>query len=108
MAIKKIEKNKWKAYFDSFSKKYLKDEEPEYAEVRVFDDSMGAQQATKWVLLNGITYDEKGDLLDIRLEDSNRIIHHPKEIYVSESREGWILNLEVIQKDGTKNIIETR
>ncbi|WP_138429836.1 DUF5335 family protein [Fodinibius saliphilus] len=108
MAIKEIEKKEWGEYFNSFSKKYLKDEEPEYVEIRVLSDSMGAQQATTWVLLKGITYDAKGDLLDIRLEDSSHIIHKPKEIYVTENKDGWILNLEVIQEDGTKDIIETR
>lgn len=108
MAIKEIEKNEWQNYFDTFSKKYLKDEEPEYVEITVLDDSAGAQLESNWMPLRGITYDDKNDLLEIELDKLKRLIRHPEKIYVDEADTGWLLSFEVIQRDGTKDIIETR
>lgn len=108
MAIKKLEKTEWRNYFNSFSKKFLKDKQPEYAEIRVLSDTLGMQPETQWMLLKGITYDDKSDLLDIQLDKLNRLIHHPEKIYVDEADEGWLLSFEVVQPDGIKSIIELR
>lgn len=108
MAIKKIEKKQWLPYFDSFSKKYLKDKQPEYVEIRVLNKEMGEQTETKWMLLKGLTYDDRSDILEIQVDGLNRTINHPKEIFVDEEKNGWILSFEVVEEDGTKNIIETR
>ncbi|MCW9705880.1 DUF5335 family protein [Fodinibius salsisoli] len=108
MSIRKIEKKEWQEYFNSFSKKFLKDEQPEYAEVRILNKSMGVQPETQWTLLKGVTYDKKGDVLEIQLEKLNRMVHHPQEIYVDEADDGWLLSFEIVQNDGTRNIIETR
>lgn len=108
MAIREIQKKEWGNYFNSFSKKFLKDKQPEYAEIRILADSLGMQPETQWLLLKGITYDDKSDLLEVQLEKLNRLIHHPEKIYVDEDEEGWILSFEVIQPDGTKSIVELR
>ena len=108
MAIKKIEKDEWQEYFTRFTKKYLNDKLPEYAEIQILTDSMGSQPGTSWMLLKGITYDPHGDILDIQLEKLNRSIRHPQEIYVDEADNGWLLSFEVIESDGTRDIIETR
>lgn len=108
MAIKEIEKKEWRNYFNSFSRKILKDKQPEYAEIRVLSDSLGMQPETQWMLLKGITYDDKSDLLDIQLDKLSRLIHHPKKIYVDETDGGWLLSFEVFQSDGIKSIIELR
>ncbi|WP_445664688.1 DUF5335 family protein [Fodinibius sp. AD559] len=108
MPIREIEKEEWQNYFDAFSKKYLKDEEPEYVEITVLDDSAGAQLESHWMPLRGITFDDKNDLLEIELDKLKRLIRHPEKIYVDEADNGWLLSLEVVQRDGTKDIIETR
>lgn len=108
MAIKKIERDKWRSYFDGFSKKYLMDKEPEYIEIRVLNNEIGDQTETHWMPLKGLSYDDRGDLLEIQVDGLNRMINHPQEIFIDEEKSGWILSMEVIEKDGTKNIIETR
>lgn len=108
MAVKEIEKKDWQSYFDSFYTKYLKDDQPEYAEIRVLSDESGAQPETSWLLLEGISFDPKDDVLDIRVEKLNRMIWHPRCIYVDEHENSWITSMEVIGVDGTKDIIELR
>lgn len=108
MAIKQVDKKNWHTFFDSFSQKFLKDDQPEYAEIRVLSNDSGAQPQTRWLVLEGITYNDKDDLLDIRVEDLNRMILSPKEIYVDEDPDGWITSIEIIEEDGTKDIVEIR
>jgi hypothetical protein len=108
MAIKKIDKTDWMVYFDTFSKKFLKDKQPEYAEIRVMSDEIGVQSETQWTPLMGISYNPKDDTLDINVEHLNRMIVHPVEIYVDQEENGWLTSIEVTESDGTKDIIEIR
>lgn len=108
MAVKELARDEWQSYFNDFYKKFLKDEQPEYAEVRVLSEETGAQPETRWLVLQGISFDPREDALDIRLESLNRMIRHPRHIYVDEDDSGWITSMQVIAGDGTKDIIELR
>ena len=108
MAVKELNKTEWQPFFDTFYKKFLKDDQPEYAEIRVLSNELGAQPETGWVVLQGISFDPKGDTLDIRVEDLNRMIWHPAKIYIDEYEDGWITSMEIVEADGTKDIIELR
>ncbi|MDX1639813.1 MAG: DUF5335 family protein [Balneolaceae bacterium] len=108
MAVRKINRSDWQSFFDTFSKKFLKDDQPEYAGIQILSEDIGAQPETGWLPLEGITYNPKDDLLDIRVEQLDRMILHPSEIYVDEDSQGWITSLEIVEKDGTKDIIEIR
>ncbi|MDX1638115.1 MAG: DUF5335 family protein [Balneolaceae bacterium] len=108
MAVKKIDKTEWLTYFDNFSKNFLKDTQPEYAEIRVLSGEMGVQPETGWTLLKGISYDPKDDVLDISVDKLTRLIFHPAEINVEQDQNGWVTSIEVTETDGTKDIIEIR
>lgn len=108
MAVKELKREEWQPYFNSFYKSFLKDDQPEYAEIRILSDVVGAQPETSWLVLQGISFDPKDDTLDIRLENLNRTIWHPRHIYVDEDDSGWVTSMEVIADDGTKDIIELR
>lgn len=108
MAVKKIEKEEWQSFFDAFSKKYLKDEQPEYAEICVLSKESGSQPETGWLPLEGITFNAKDNILYIRVEDLNRMIWNPAEIYIDEDEDGWIESMEVVESDGTKDIVQLR
>jgi len=107
MATRKIHKHNWQTYFDSFAKRFLKDDQPEYADIKILSDASGALSETTWQILEGITYNEKDGLLNIQVENLDRMILDPTEIYVDEAEGGWINSMEIIQEDGTKTIIET-
>lgn len=108
MAVRKIEKEHLNDYFNEFAKLYLKDEQPEYAGIQVLSEEYGAQPETGWLILQGISYDPKKDILDIKVEKLDHMILRPEEVYVDEEPGGIINSMEIIQKDGTKNIIEIR
>lgn len=108
MAIKKISKREWQRYFDTFSKSFLKDEQPEYAEIQVLSRESGIQPESSWLPLEGITYDSKKETLNIKVENLDHMILHPVEIYVDEDDNGWIESMEITKQDGSKELIEIR
>lgn len=111
MAIKQIQNGEWAAYFDAFSKGLIQGRRTDYAEIRVFSPEMGAQLETAWMPLTGITYDGRGDLIEVTVgnggEHMDHRIYHPVEIYVDEG-EGILCSMEVVRGDGTKEIVEFR
>jgi hypothetical protein len=108
MESKKISKRQWQKYFDTFSLKYLKDKQPEYIEIQVLSEDMGAQHEINWTPLKGITYDHKSDILEIQIDKLDHLISHPQEIYVNEEQNGWLTGMMVVRRDGEKSIIDIR
>lgn len=109
MAVRKIERAEWRAYFDAFSRPLARGARTEYAEIRVFSPDIGAQPETRWLPLRGIAYDERHDLLDVAVEHMDHRILHPREIYVDEGPGGEVLcSMEVVEQDGTREVIELR
>lgn len=107
MAITQLARDDWSTYFDDLSKRFADDDRPEYAEIRVLSMEDGAQPETSWLPLNGLTYDRKGDLLEVFVEGMDHLVYHPQEIYVDEDA-GELSSLEIVRTDGTKEIIEIR
>ncbi|PAU95566.1 hypothetical protein CK503_00425 [Aliifodinibius salipaludis] len=108
MESKKISKQEWQKYFDSFSIRYLKDEQPEYIEIQVLSEDIGVQNEITWTPLKGIAYDPKSDILEIQIDKLDHLISHPQEIYVNEEDNGWLTGMMVIRRDGEKSIIDIR
>lgn len=84
-----------------------KSEYPECTESWVLSMEDGAQPETSWLLLDGISYDRKNDLIEVLVEGLDHLVLHPQEIYADELGEE-VLSLKVVRKDGTKEIIELR
>jgi hypothetical protein len=100
MASLKIEKAKWRTFFDSVSKRLI----GKRAEIDVESLALGAQIEAKWLPLFGIVYDPKNDIIEIALEDLDHIVHKPQEIYVDEGSTG-LISLEVFDGDGVQHIV---
>ena len=103
MSIEKLEKQAWAAYFDSMSKVLT----GKQAEIDVESLSLGVQVASRFAPLHGITYDHKGDMLEIMLERWEHNISHVGEIWID--RDGISLNsIRVVDTDGVEQIIKLR
>jgi hypothetical protein len=103
MAAQKIEKPEWQAFFDTLSKGLV----GVRAEIEVASLALGDQIMAKWLPLLGITYDPKGDLLEIALDGLDHMIRKPREVY-ADSGNGALLSFEIIDADGVSQIILLR
>jgi hypothetical protein len=101
MTTRKLDEQEWHRYFDEGDRALhgLK------ATVEVVGADIGAQFVAEGLGIFGITYDQKGKLLEVVLDGMDHLILHPQEIYVDETPHGLAV-VEAIDADGRKHIIQ--
>ena len=105
---KQIPRKEWKAYFDRFTKDHLRDDRPEAATIELLSPELGDQVEAGGARLLGITFDPKSKSLEILLENVDHLVFEPKEIWVMEENDGFIPGMEVVRRDGNKEIMTVR
>jgi hypothetical protein len=103
MAVRKIDKPEWRAFFDWFSRGLL----GARVELEVASLDLGDQIEAEWLPLLGITYDDKDDLLEIALEGVDHLIYGPREVW-ADLNVGELMSFEVIDDRGVSQIIKLR
>jgi hypothetical protein len=98
----------WRDYFERFTRAYLNDDQPGAATVEVMSPTLGDQFEVSSARLLGLDYDPKGANFEVLLEGLDHLIFQPKEIWILEGAAGFISTIEVVQEDGTKQIIYVR
>ncbi len=97
----KLDPSRWTEYFDNFSQHL----QSRLVEIEVASLDIGDQDVAEWIPLTGISYDPKDNVLMVRTEPINHMIHRPREIHIEEGPEG-IHHMEVIGQEGDKQIIK--
>lgn len=105
MPIRRLERSTWNNYFDLVSKIVLVGKR---AEVEVASLSFGVQIEAEWVLLLGIVYDERDDVLEITLDGLDHLIHRPLEVHVDEGASSGISGFAVLDHAGCHHIVRLR
>ncbi|RMG55652.1 MAG: hypothetical protein D6717_07670 [Gammaproteobacteria bacterium] len=104
MAIRELERDHWKDYFDHFSSV----SGTELVEVEVAGLDIGDQVEAEWLPLAGISYDPKDDVLTI---DAGEVLQHmvrsPRVIRVDEDDSG-IHSFEVEDGDGHVQVLRLK
>jgi hypothetical protein len=107
MAATRLDKSKWRAYFERVSKELL----GKRAEVEVAGIPLGHQIEAEWLPLSGIVYDPKDDLVQVILGDPDAHVDHmirrPREVYVSDGSAG-VENMLVVDGDSLEHILTFR
>lgn len=101
MKDRAIKKEGWSAYFENLSgmlsgKRIL---------IEIAAPWVGDQIEAKWAPLTGVTYDEKGDLIDISVEHLNHMIRQPTAVRVHHD-DKRLAAIEIEQGDGAKHILK--
>lgn len=99
----KLDQSHWHDYFDKISRTL----EGKQAEIEVDSLALGAQIQAQWVPMLGVVYEPKTGVIEIVLEGLDHLIHQPREVYVEHDATG-LCSLEVIDDDGTRQIIKLR
>ena len=103
MAIRKLDKTKWQAFFDRVSKGLI----GKRAEIEIASLALGSQIEAEWLPLFGIVYDPKNDIIEIALEDLDQMVRTPREVYIDDSPSG-LASVQIIDGDGARHIIKLR
>ena len=108
MNTKTLEKFAWEEYFNRFSKALGAC----LAEVEVAGLDIGDQIEAEWIVLSGISYDPKDDIVTVDLvskddENFEHIIHRPAELVIQEDVDG-VKSLTIVDADDHRQIIHLR
>jgi uncharacterized protein DUF5335 len=101
MTIRKLEKPEWRPFLDIVSKLL----EAKNAEIEVASLDLGDQVLAEWLPLLGITYDPKGDVVEVVLDGHDHMIHRPREIYLDNGA-GVLTSIEIVDANGVKQIVK--
>lgn len=95
-----LEKSDWHQYFDQIARAL----QGKRAKVEVMGLNLGDQTQAESKVLLGITFDHKGDLLEIAMEGLDHIIHKPTSIAVLEATDG-LSSLEIVDSEQRRQIV---
>ena len=104
-STKRIPHDQLVQYFDSFTKRFLRDNTPEGVDIEVVAPDWGLQRAAHGVRLEGITYDARSEALEFALDVGDHRVYKPKEVWTVEEADGFISSIEVVRADGEKEIV---
>ena len=102
-APRSIPRRDWREFFDQVSSALL----GMRAEIEVAGLDLGAQVVADWTPLIGISYDSINDVLDVALNTTRHLIHHPREIAVEEDADG-ISTVTVVDGDGRLQFVRLK
>src|SRR5215831_9876050 len=101
--LRNVPKSDWRGFFDVMSKAMLGSR----AEVEVAALDLGDQILAEWVPVLGVTYEPKGDLLDVALDSGSHLIRRPSAVVAQESRTG-LEALTVTDGDGARHTVRLK
>ena len=103
MSVQQVDESHWKTFFDTFTRTLV----GKRAEIEVASLDIGDQIEAEWAPLIGITYDPKGDLIEVALEGFDHLIQRPCHVYVDYDV-GGLIGLEIIDADDTRQIVKLK
>jgi hypothetical protein len=103
MATLDLERSRWRGYFDDMAQ--VTRGSQVYVETSA--EEFGDQVESRWLPLNGITYDPKDDVLDVITDAVDHMIHHPSAISIDYDTAG-IHNLCVTDREGHRQLIRMK
>jgi hypothetical protein len=107
LTTRELPRSDWQAYFDDFSR----DLDRLSATVEVAGRDVGAQVEAERLILTGITYDHKDDIVVIGLDaeggltgELEHIVYQPQKIYVASGEDGMTA-MDVEDAEGHQTLV---
>jgi hypothetical protein len=104
----KVPQERLAEYFTAFTKRFLRDDSPEAVDVEVIEPDLGDHVAVQGVRLLGITYDTKANSLEVELDSGDHRVYDPREVWTVEESDGFLSAIEVVHRDGGRDVISVR
>jgi hypothetical protein len=107
-ATKQIPREQLESYFDQLSRRFLRYDSSELADVEVLSPDLGDQPAVQGAHLTGVTYDPRSNALELELETGEHRVYDPQEVWVIEEPNGFVRSIEIVRDDGTREVVIVR
>lgn len=100
MPLTRIEKPQWQPFFDRVSAALG----AKSVDIEIVGPRLGSQTEARRVMLTGLSYDRKDDIVAVIAEDLEHNIAHPQQINVDEELDA-VRSLEVVDAAGDHHIL---
>jgi Family of unknown function (DUF5335) len=107
LETRELARGEWKPYFDDFSR----DLERLLATVEVAGRDVGAQIEADRLILTGISYDDRDDIVVIGLDaeggltgELEHMVSQPQKIYVADGEDGT-MTIDIDDAEGHKTLV---
>jgi hypothetical protein len=105
---KRIPHEQLEAYFDAFTKRFLRDGSPEAVDVEVVAPDLGDQQPIQGARLLGITYDEDTRTLEFAFDVGDHRVIKPRAVWVVEEPDGFVSSLEIERAGRAREVVSIK
>lgn len=103
-----IPREQWPDYFDDFTRQHLRNDRPDLVTLEVLSPRMGDQVYAHNARLLGLSYDPRSQAFEVLLDGADHMTFQPAEIWVLEGDSDVIAVFELVQADGTKQLIHVK
>ena len=76
--------------------------------MEVLEPDLGDQVAVHGVRLLGVTFDSKGNTLELELDSGDHRVYDPEEVWTIEESDGFLSAIEVVHPDGDREVISVK
>jgi hypothetical protein len=104
----KVARDRLFTYFDTYTKRFLRDDSPEAVDVEVLEPDWGHQTPLQGSRLIGITYDPRSNSLEFALDWGDHRVTEPEEVWTIEEADGFVSALEVVRRDGLREVVSVK
>jgi radical SAM superfamily enzyme with C-terminal helix-hairpin-helix motif len=108
LSTTKIPRDQLEAYFDKFTKHFLRNESTNAVDVEVLTPELGDQYEAEGAHLVGVTYDPKSNAVELALESGDHRVYRPVEVWTLEDSDGFVKAIEIVHKDGAREVVRVR
>jgi uncharacterized protein DUF5335 len=103
MTVRQLGRDDWHAFLEHLTRTV----QGRQTQVEVASADLGDQRLAENVPLLGLSYDTRGDIVEIEFETIDHRIVGPSALFVDQPPSGMI-GLEIVDKDGTRTILRLK
>jgi hypothetical protein len=104
----RIPRDQLKAYFDRFTKHFLRNESTNAVDVEVVSPVLGDQFEAENAHLVGVSYDPKDNAFELAFESGDHRVYRPVEVWTLEETDGFVRAIEVVHPGGAKDVVRVK
>ena len=103
-----IPRGEWSDYFDDFTRQHVRDDLPGLVTIEVLSPRLGDQVYAQNARLLGLSFDPHDEAFEVLLVGADHMTFKPSEIWVLAGDADVIAVFELVQDDGTRQLIHVK
>lgn len=105
---KRLRPDELQAYFARFTARFVREDAEDTVTIELLSPISGDQTEIADAPLRGIRWDPAHRVLDVSLQDVDRLAFSPRDVYVIEEDDGFVSAIEIVHDDDVKEIVRIR